>query len=72
MWKCALLKNQENPKQKTVSWFFWNRFKEEFIFAHGKIQCLKNVLHYLNMKIPDILVEIIDLQLWSSLKWDGV
>ena len=33
---------------------------------------MKNVVHYLNMKMPDILVEIIDLQLCSSLKWDGV
>ena len=32
----------------------------------------KNVVHYLNMKISDILVEIIDLQLFISLKWDEV
>ena len=32
----------------------------------------KNVVHYLNIKFPDILVDIIDLQLCSSLKWDDV
>ena len=32
----------------------------------------ENVVHYLNMKMPDISVSIIDLQLCSSLKWDGV
>ena len=32
----------------------------------------ENVVHYLSMKIPDILVEIIEFQICSSLKWDGV
>ena len=32
----------------------------------------ENIVHYLNMKIPDIFFEIIDLKLCSSLKWDGV
>ena len=36
--------------------------------AHDTIQCLKNGVHYLNMKMPDILVEIFYLQISSSLK----
>ena len=36
--------------------------------AHDTIQCLKNVVHYLDTKMIDILVEIIDLELISSLK----
>ena len=38
--------------------FLWNREKQ---IAHDTIQCLKNVVHYFNMKIPDILVVIIYL-----------
>ena len=36
------------------------------------LQCLKNVVHYLNIKIPDILVEIIDFKCSSSIKLDDV
>ena len=32
----------------------------------------ENVVQYLNMKTPDILVEIIYLKLCSSIKLDGV
>ena len=53
--------------------FLWNSRKNKKIkFAHGKIQCLKNVVHNLNMKNPDKLFEIIDLQLCCALKWDGM
>ena len=39
---------------------------------HDTIQWLKNVVHYLNIKMKGKSVEIIGLQLCSSLKWDGV
>ena len=48
--------------------FLWNRGKEKEKLAHDTMQFLKNVVHYLNMKMPDILVEIIDLQPFSSIK----
>ena len=40
--------------------------------AHDTIKWLKYVGHYLNMKMEEKSVEIIDLQLGSSLKWDHV
>ena len=40
--------------------------------AHDTIQLLKNVVYYLNIKMKGKLVEILDLQLYCSLKWDGV
>ena len=69
MGKCALLEKARKSIEKTVSWFLWNCRKT---IAHDTIQCLKNVVHYLNMKTPDILVGIIDLLICSSLKWDDV
>ena len=62
-------------KQKSISKNFkliFSKTVDLLLFAHDTIQCLKNVVYYLNMKIPDILVGIIDLKLCSSLKWDGV
>ena len=58
MWKCALLKKARKSMVKTVSLFLWNRIKK----SHDTIQCLKNAVHYLNIKIPDVLVKIIDLK----------
>ena len=52
-------KSKKIYSEKTSSWFSLEPFKN----AHDTIQCLKNVVHYLNMKIPDIFVEIIELQL---------
>ena len=60
-------KNKKVHSQKNVGPFSLKPFKN----AHDTIQWLKNVVHYLNMKMKDIFVEIIDLQLFSSLKWDG-
>ena len=31
----------------------------------------ENIVHYLNNKMKNILVEIIDLQFFTLLKWDG-
>ena len=56
--------------EKTLSWFSLELLKT--IIAHDTIQCLKNIVHYLSMKMPDILVEMIYLKPFSSLKWDGV
>ena len=36
--------------------------------SHDTIQLLKCVVHYLNMKMKEKSVEIVDLQLCSSLK----
>ena len=58
--------------QKNCKLVFSGTIEKKGKMAPDKIQCLKNVVHNLNMKMPDILVEIIDLQLCSSLKWDGV
>ena len=41
-------------------------------FAHNTIQWLENIVQYLNKKMKEKLVEIIDLQILSSLKWYGV
>ena len=49
--------------EKNLSWFSLEPFKK--IIAHNTIQCLKNFVHYLDMKMPDILVEIIYLKLFS-------
>ena len=62
----------KNPLRKNFKLIFYGTVKDIYIISHDKIQRLKNVVHYLNMKIPDILVEIIDLRFCSSLKWDGV
>ena len=62
---CIIEKSRKSIAKKLEVNFIWNLGKR---FSHNTIQCLKNVVHYLNMKIPDILVEIIDLQLCSSLK----
>ena len=40
--------------------------------AHDTIQRLICVVRFLKMKMKEKLVEIIDLQLFSSLKWDYV
>ena len=66
-------KKQENSWRKTCKMIFSGTIKKYiYIYAHDTIQCLENVLHYLNMKMPGILVEIIDLQICSSLKWDSL
>ena len=66
MWKCALLKKARKSIAKNCKLIFSGAV--DFCFAHDTIQCLKNVVHYLNMKMLDILVEILDLKLFSSLK----
>ena len=66
MWKCALLKKARKSIAKNCKLIFSGAV--DFCFAHDTIQCLKNVVHYLNMKMTDILVGIIDLQLCCSLK----
>ena len=39
-------------------------------FVHNTIQLLNSVMHYLNTKINLILVEKINAQLFSALKWE--
>ena len=46
--------------------------KLKSFLVHDTIQWLHCIIHYLNMKMKGKSVEIIDLQLCSSLKWDGV
>ena len=67
MRKCVLLKKARKSIAKNCKLVLPGTVKK---YALDKIQCLENVAHYLNTKIPDILVEIIDLQLCSSLKCD--
>ena len=69
MWKCALLKKQENQEQKNCKSIFSETVLK---MAHDTIQWLKNVMHYLNMKMKVKSVKIIDLKLCSSLKWYGM
>ena len=57
-------KSKKIHSEKNVSWFSMEPLKN----VHDTIQCLKNIVHYLNMKMPDLLVEIIDLQIFTSLK----
>ena len=61
---CIIEKNQEIHSKKTLTQFSLKLLKK----YHDTIQRLKNVVHYLNMKTKETLVEIIDLQLCSSLK----
>ena len=69
MWKCALLKKERKSKAKKLSVdFLWNCRKVRIKFCLRHNSMTGNVIHYLNIKILDILVEIIDLQLCSSLK----
>ena len=60
MLKYALLKKQEIQRVKTISWILSGTVKIKIKIAHDTIQCLRKVVHYLNMKMPYILVEIID------------
>ena len=72
MWKYAFLKKLNNLKQNKCRLIFSRTAEKIKIIAHDTTQCLKNVVHYLNMKMPDILVGIIDFNLCSSIKLDGV
>ena len=62
-------KSKKINSEKTVSQFSLKPFKK---MAHDAIQWLKNSVQYLNVKRKGKMVEIIDLKLCSSLKWDGV
>ena len=64
---CIIEKSKKIHSEKNFKIIFSGTIERKNI-AHETIQCLKNVVHYLNMKMPDILVEIIDLKLCSSLK----
>ena len=59
MWKFALLEKAKKSIAKNCKLIFSGTVENKI--AHDTIQCLKNVVHYLNMNIPYILVEIIDL-----------
>ena len=67
---CIIEKSKEIQSEKTLTWFLYNHYI--ICFAQYTVQCLKNVVQYLNMKMTDILVEIIESKFCSSLKWDGV
>ena len=62
-------KKEKNHSKTTVSFFILEQF---FFNCSGPNSMPENVVHYLNMKMIDIIVEIIDLKLCSSLTWDGV
>ena len=62
MWKCALLKKARKSIAKNCKLIFSGTVEGKI--AHNTIQCLKNVVYYLNMKMPDMSVEIIDLKLF--------
>ena len=64
-----LIKSKTIHSGKTVSQFSLKPWKT---IAHDTIKWLKNIVQYLNTKMKDVLVEVFDLQLFSSLKWDGV
>ena len=65
-------KKQKKHSEKTLSYSSLEPLKIIIVFAHDTIQWLNYVIHYLNMKIKGTCVEIIDLKLCISLKWDGV
>ena len=67
MGMCIIEKSKEIHREKKCKLIFSGAVKKGKI-AYDTIQCLKNIIHYLNMKMPDMLVEIIDLQFFSSLK----
>ena len=60
MRKCALPKKARKSIAKNCKLIFSGTVEKN---AHDTVQYLKNVVHYLNMKMSDRLVEIIDLQL---------
>ena len=70
MLKCALLKKSKKTLSKKNCKSIFSKTVRKM--AHDTIQWLKNVVHYLNMKTKGKPVDIIDLQILSSLKWDGV
>ena len=58
--KMCMIENSKKSIVKNVKLISLEPWKQEKN-CHDTIQCLKNVVHYLNMNIPYILVEIIDL-----------
>ena len=63
MWKCALLEKARKSIAKKLEVDFCGTVENIYLkIAHDTIQCLKNVVDYLNMKMPDILVEMIYLK----------
>ena len=65
-------KSKKTNSEKTLSQFSIKLQNKIIKLAHDTIQWLKCVLHYLNMKMKEKSVEIIDLKFGSSLKWDWV
>ena len=57
-------------RKKTLSWFSLEPIKNKNSSRYNSIP--ENFIGDLNMKKPDVLVEIIDLKLCSLLKWDVV
>ena len=68
---CIIRKNQKIHSNKTVSQL---TIEQNFFcfLSHDRIQRLNCGVHYLNMKMKEKSVEIIDIQLCSSLKLDGM
>ena len=71
MWKCALLKKARKSIAKNCKLVFSGTVEKKLFWSwHNSMP--ENVVHYLNMKMSDILVEIIYLKLCSSIKFDGL
>ena len=57
---CIIEKSKKIHSEKNCKLIFSGTVEKFLKIAHDTIQCLKNAVHYLNMIMPDILVEIID------------
>ena len=66
--KSYTIEKSKKKKKNCRSKFYKTITTIEEKLAQDTIKWLKFVVHYLNMKLKDKLVEIIDLQLCSSLK----
>ena len=60
---CIIEEAKKSIAKKLEVDFIWNRKKGKQFSRHNSIP--ENVVHYFNMTIPDILVEIIDFKTCS-------
>ena len=64
---CIIEKSKKIHSKKNCK-FIFSGTEEKIYFCSQHNSIPENVVHYLNMKMTDILVEVIELQIFSSLK----
>ena len=66
--KICMIEKSEKPIATNCKSIYYKTIKYWFVLTHDTIQRLNCAVHYLNIKMKEKEVKIIDLQLWSSLK----